>query len=150
MLPEAFRALNHLVRQGLVRHLGVSNFNLKLLKQSVELSETPLLTNQVPYSIPDRKYVKNGVLAFCQENNILLTAYTPVKHRFTAGNKTLQAQAQALGITTYQLSLAWLVNQPRVITIPMSFDPRHQADNLAAADIELSAEDMAQLNQMFA
>jgi diketogulonate reductase-like aldo/keto reductase len=41
--------------------------------------------------------------------------------------------------------LAWLVHQPAVITIPMSFDPQHQADNLAAADIELTESELAQL-----
>ena len=131
------------------RNLGVSNFNLKLLKQAAARSETPLLTDQVPYSLPDRKYVKNGVLEYCQQNDILLTAYTPVKHRFTQGNKALKALAQARGITPYQVSLAWLAMQPRVITIPISFNPQHQADNLAAADIVLSAEEMAQLNDMF-
>jgi len=148
-LAETFRALNQLVREGKVRCLGVSNFNLKLLKQAVALSETPLLTNQVPYSIPDRKYVKNGVLEYCQQNDILLTAYTPVKHRFTQGNQTLKAVAQARGVTTHQISLAWLTTQPRVITIPMSFNPQHQAENFAAADMELSDEDMTQLNGMF-
>ncbi len=148
-LAETFRALNQLVREGRVRYLGVSNFNRKLLQQAAALSETPLLTDQVPYSIPDRKYVQNGVLEYCQQNDILLTAYTPVKHRFTAGNKALKAMAQALGATTYQIALAWLATQPRVITISMSFDPQHQAENLAAADLVLSAEEMAQLNAMF-
>jgi len=148
-LAETFRALNQLVQEGKVRHLGVSNFNLKLLKQAAALSVLPLLTDQVPYSIPDRKYVKNGVLAYCQQNGILLTAYTPVKYRFTEGNKTLKAMAQARGVTSYQIMLAWLAMQPRVITIPMSFNPQHQAENLAAADMVLSAEEMAQLNGMF-
>lgn len=148
-LADTFRALNQLVREGKVRWLGVSNFNLKLLKQAAALSETPLLTNQVPHSIPDRKYAQNGVLAYCQRNDILLTAYTPVKHRFTAGNQTLKAIAQARGASAHQISLAWLAMQPRVITIPMSFNPRHQAENLAAAEMVLSAEEMAQLNGMF-
>lgn len=147
-LVETFRALNQLVREGKVRRLGVSNFNLKLLKQAAALSETALLTNQVPYSIPDRKYVENGVLGYCQQNDILLTAYTPVKHRFTHGDK-LKAIAQARGATTHQIALAWLTTQPRVITIPMSFNPQHQAENLAAADMVLSAEEMAQLNGLF-
>jgi diketogulonate reductase-like aldo/keto reductase len=144
-LEETFRALNQLVRDGKVRHLGVSNFNLKQLKQSVALSETPLLTNQVPYSIPDRSYEKNGVLAFCQQNDVLLTAYTPVKHRNTKSNPALKAIAQARGVTPFQIALAWLTTQPRVITIPMSSNPQHQAENLQAADLVLSAEEMAQL-----
>jgi diketogulonate reductase-like aldo/keto reductase len=144
-LEETFRALNQLVRDGKVRHLGVSNFNLKQLKQSVALSETPLLTNQVPYSIPDRSYEKNGVLTFCQQNDVLLTAYTPVKHRNTKSNPALKTIAQARGVTSFQVALAWLTTQPRVITIPMSSNPQHQAENLQAADLVLSAEEMAQL-----
>ncbi len=136
-LADTFLALNLLVSQGKVRHLGVSNFNLKLLKEAVALSETPLLTDQVSYSLPDRTYEANGVLAYCQENDILLTAYSPVKQKFIAGNRTLRAFAEAHAVTTQQLALAWLVRQPRVITIPMSFNPQHQAENLAAAEISL-------------
>ena len=148
-LEDTFRALNKLVRDGKVRHLGVSNFNLKLLKQSAALSETPLLNNQVPYSIPERTYVENGVLEYCQQNDILLTGYTPVKHRFVKSNKPLLEIAQARGATPYQIALAWLTTQPRVITIPMSFNPQHQADNLAAADIVLTDAEMEQLRSSF-
>ena len=139
----AWRALNQLVANGKVRHLGVSNFNLKLLKSAVSLSETQLLTDQVSYSLPDRTYVENGVLAYCQENNILLTAYSPVKRRFISDNKSLQELASRRGVTPQQIALAWLVQQPHVITIPMSFDPQHQAENLAAADIVLSEAELA-------
>ena len=141
-LAEAFRALNKLVADGKVRHLGVSNFDLKLLEEAAALSETALLTNQVSYSLPDRTYAKNGVLAYCQKKGILLTAYSPVKRRFIAGNKQLKMLAVKRGVTTQQIALAWLVRQPGVITIPMSFDPKHQADNLAAADIDLTESDL--------
>ncbi len=132
-----------------MRHLGVSNFNLKLLQKSAALSETPLLTNQVPYSVPDRTYVENGVLEYCQQNDILLTAYTPVNHRMTNVNQTLQSIARAHGITPQQVSLAWLVAQPRVITIPMSANPQHQAENIQAADIALDETEMELLNRLF-
>jgi diketogulonate reductase-like aldo/keto reductase len=143
-LAQAFKALNHLVVQGKVRHVGVSNFNLELLKRSVEYCETPLFTNQVSYSLPDRTYARNGVLEYCQQNAILLTAYSPVKHRFTRGIK-VKALAKQHGISPEQLALAWLVRQPRLITIPMSFNPQHQAENLAAADIDLSDDELLQL-----
>lgn len=142
-MADTFRALNQLVAEGRVRHLGVSNFNLKLLEESVALSDTPLLTDQVSYSIPDRTSVENCVLAYCQENDILLTAYSPVKRRFISGNHPLQDLARRHGVTSQQIALAWLVRQPRVIAIPMSFDPQHQAENLAAADLVLSEEELA-------
>jgi diketogulonate reductase-like aldo/keto reductase len=143
-LAETFRALNKLVTDGKVRHLGVSNFNIQLLEEAVALSDTKLITDQVSYSLADRTSVKNGVLAYCQENDILLTAYSPVKRRFISGNKPLQALARARGVTSQQIALAWLVNQPRVITIPMSFNPGHQAENLAAADIVLTEAELVQ------
>jgi diketogulonate reductase-like aldo/keto reductase len=143
-LAETFGALNQLVADGKVRYLGVSNFNLNLLEHAVSFSETKLLTNQVSYSIPDRTCVENGVLAYCQAHDILLTAYSPVKRRFIRGNKPLQALAGARGVTPQQFALAWLVDQPRVITIPVSFNPQHQAENLAAADILLTESELAQ------
>src|SRR5215216_129061 len=75
---ETFRALNKLVRDGKVRHLGVSNFKLKLLKDAQRLAETPLITDQIPYRLPDRTYVENGVLEYCQQNDVVVTAYSPV------------------------------------------------------------------------
>lgn len=148
-LEEAFRALNQLVRDRKVRHLGVSNFNLRQLKQAQSLSETPLFTDQVPYRLPDRSYVDNGVLEHCQGNDILLTAYSPVKFRNLPLNKTLQAIAEAHGVTSYQIALAWLVTQPRVITIPMSLDPGHIRENFAAADIELTGEEFKTLSELY-
>jgi diketogulonate reductase-like aldo/keto reductase len=148
-LEDTFKALNQLVREGKVKHVGVSNFNLKDLKKSKALCETPLLTNQVPYSLPQNKYVKNGVVDFCKENDILVTAYRPVKYRNLKVNATLKNIAEAHGATSFQIALAWLTNQPRVITIPMSFDAQHQKENLDAADIQLSPEEMETLNHLY-
>lgn len=144
-LPDTFRALNKLVRDGKVKHLGVSNFNLKLLKQSQELSETPIITNQVPYSLGDRSYVKNGILEYCQKNDILLTAYSPIEEGTLKTNATLEAIAKAHNATTFQIALAWVISQPRIITIPMSANPKHIQENFEAAEIELSKSEIEQL-----
>ena len=144
-LEKTFPALNKLVHDGKVKHLGVSNFNLKLLKQSQGYSETLILTNQVPYSLPDHSYVENGVLEYCQQNDILVTAYSPVKFRSIRVNKTLKEITNAHSATPFQIALAWLVMQPRVITIPMSFDPQHIKENFEAAEILLSADEMNRL-----
>jgi diketogulonate reductase-like aldo/keto reductase len=148
-LEETFRALNQLVQDGKVKHLGVSNFNLKLLKQAQSYAGTPLLTDQVPYRLPDRSYVENGVLAYCQENDILLTAYSPVKFRNLPVNKTVHAVAEAHSATPFQIALAWLVAQPRVITIPMSLKPQHIRENFEAAEIELSKEEFETLSGLY-
>ncbi|MGZ6316242.1 MAG: aldo/keto reductase [Anaerolineales bacterium] len=144
-LPDTFRALNKLVAVGKVRHLGVSNLNLKLLQQARELAATPILTDQVPYSVSDRAYAENGVLEYCQANDILLTAYSPVDEGRLKPSKALTSIARAHGATPHQIALAWLVSQRRVITIPMSQDPVHQRQNLESADIVLTESDLLQL-----
>jgi len=153
-LEDTFRALNQLVRDGKVKHLGVSNFNIKLLKQAQSFSETPILTDQVPYRLPDKSYVENGVLEYCQQNDILLTAYSPVKFRNLPVNKTVRAIADAHGSATsqatpFQIALAWLIAQPRVITIPMSLDPKHIRENFESANIELTEEEFKTLSNLW-
>ena len=147
-LADTFRALNKLVKDGKVLHLGVSNFNLNLLEQSQELTDTPLLTDQVPYSVFDRAYAKNGVLEYCQKNDILLTAYSPLKEGNLRADKTLKSIAGQYSVTSYQIALAWLVSQPHVIAIPMSFDPQHQKANLDAAGVDLTQDEIDQLDPL--
>jgi diketogulonate reductase-like aldo/keto reductase len=143
---EAFRALNKLVRDGKVKHLGVSNFSLKQLKRAQGFSETPIITNQMPYSLQEKTCAENGVLEHCQLNDITVTAYTPVKFRSINTNKTLAQVAEAHSATPYQIALAWLVAQPRVITIPMSYNPQHIKENFDAAEIVLTEKEMFQLS----
>ncbi len=147
-LGETFRALNQLVREGRVRHVGVSNFDVRLLKQAQAESEAPIFTDQVPYNLADRSYVRNGVLDYCQRNDILLTAYSPVKEGRLRTSPVLQTIADAHHATIYQIALAWLTSQPCVITIPMSFNPEHIAENFAATEIELTADEIEQLDQL--
>lgn len=149
-MKETFRALNQLVREGKIRTIGVSNFSLKQLKRAQSLSETPILTNQIAYNIFFRYFAKQGLLEYCQKNDILLTAYMPVKinRRGIRTHPVIQSIARAHGATPFQIALAWLVMQPRVITIPMSFDPQRQKENFEAADIELTEDEMDQLNQL--
>jgi 2,5-diketo-D-gluconate reductase B len=137
-LNETFRAMNQLVHDGQVRQIGVSNFTIKLMKQAQAESEAPIFTNQVPYSLADRSYVQNGVLDYCQENGILLTAYSPVEEGRLRVSPTLQSIADAHSVTPYQIALAWLVSQPRVITIPMSFNPLRLRSNYPTMNSKVS------------
>jgi diketogulonate reductase-like aldo/keto reductase len=147
-LEDTFRGLNKLVRDGKVKHLGVSNFNLNLLQQSQRFAETPIITNQVPYSLSERSYVRNGVLEYCQQNDILLTAYEPVDKGHLHSNKALETVAKAHNATIFQIALAWLIAQPRVVTIPMSFNPQHIRENFESAQIELSQAELKMLNEV--
>lgn len=147
-LEETFRALNELVRQGKVRHLGVSNFNLEQLKRAQALSDTPLATNQVLYNLHNREYVKNGVLEYCQANDMLLTAYSPIDRGHLVNDPALQEIAERVGATPAQVALNWLIRQDGVIALPMSTRKEHLIENLGALDIVLSDEDVRALDDI--
>ncbi|MEZ4591288.1 MAG: aldo/keto reductase [Chloroflexota bacterium] len=147
-LRETFRALNEAVRAGKIRYLGVSSFDLDDMKEAQELSETPIVTNQIPYSLATRSYVKNGVIPYCQANNIVVTAYSPVEEGQLRVQTVLAEIAAAHNATPYQIALAWLVQQPWVITIPMSHNPVHLQQNWDAASITLTPDEMARLENL--
>ncbi len=88
------------------------------------------------------------MLEYCQDNDILFTAYSPVEEGRLRVSPVIKAIANAHDARPYQIALAWLVSQPCVITIPMSFNPEHIAENFAAADIELTKDEIEQLNQL--
>ena len=145
-LDATFRALNDLVDQGKVKHLGVSNFNLEQLKQAQALADTPLATNQVPYHLHLRAYVVNGVLAYCQENNILLTAYSPIGRGNLIDDPTVKQIAENYQASPAQIALYWLIRQPNVIALPMSTNKDHLRENLGALQLELPEEDVEKLD----
>ena len=147
-LEETFTGLNELVGNGKVRHLGVSNFNLAQLIQARGLSATPLVSIQVPYSIQNRTIARNGILAYCQQNNILLTAYTPVEKGRVDQLEKLKAIARRVDASPSQVALSWLVNQPNVITIPKSLNRQHLRENLEAVDLVLGESELALLDQL--
>lgn len=145
---DTFKALNKLVRDGKVKHLGVSNFDVDLLKKSQSLAETPIVTNQVPFSLSDHSYVKNGVLEYCQKNDISITAYEPLNSGNLSATKTLEGIAKAHNATIFQIAMAWVITQPRVIAIPMSFNPQHIKENFDSVKIELTPDEMAALDRI--
>jgi diketogulonate reductase-like aldo/keto reductase len=144
-LHESMRALNRLVTEGKIRHVGVSNFDLALLQEAVELCESPLATNQVHYNVLHREWQENGVLAYCQEKGILVTAYSPVKDGVLK-NGTIKAIAQRHNATPAQVAIQWLIQQPQVITIPKSSNRARQQENWDAATVMLTPTDVQQLD----
>ncbi|MDG2070677.1 MAG: aldo/keto reductase [Pseudomonadales bacterium] len=140
-IADSFRALNHLVNLGKIRHIGVSNFDVPLLEQAVQLCETNLATNQVYYGLRNRKPQENGTLKFCQENNVVLTAYGPLRGGVLT-HQTVVEIADRIAATPSQVALNWLIRQPEVITIPHSSNEQRQKDNLEATNIQLSESDV--------
>ena len=139
-LEESLEAMNELQSDGWVRHIGVSNFSVEETQRAVELSETPILTNQVKYHPYNPQ---EELLEFCLKADVLLTAYTPLAKGEVFDDRQLIEIGNRHGKSPAQVALRWLVQQDHVITIPQSSNPDHLAENINIFDFGLTEAEMA-------
>lgn len=153
-IAETMGAMEKLVNDGLVRHIGVSNFSVEQMKEAqAALSKTRIVSNQVEYSLLDRS-VEQSLLPYCQENNVTLIAYSPLAQgRITDGRgggfKVLDDIAAKLGKTRSQVALNWLLRNESVIVIPKASDKVHVRENSTASGWKLSPENIEKLEAAF-
>jgi diketogulonate reductase-like aldo/keto reductase len=140
-IPELCRAK----REGLTRHIGVSNFPVALLDRAVAASDEPLVTNQVEY----HPYLDQTKLReACRRHGIALTAYCPLGRAGVLDEPVLRAIAERHGKTVSQVVLRWHIQQPGTIAIPKSGTPKHIAENIDIVDFELSEDEMARISAL--
>jgi diketogulonate reductase-like aldo/keto reductase len=150
-LDETFDAFAALKKAGKIKDYGVSNFDLEGMRDAVDCGVPA--TDQVLYNLIKRG-IEFDLLPWCREQHMPLMAYSPLEsagreQAALLGNPGLQAVASAHGVTPAQIALAWVLHQDGVIAIPKAVDPVHLRANRAAADIRLSAEDLAALDRAF-
>ena len=138
-LKETLSALNEVHQRGSARSIGVSNFTVNLIHQAAELSDAPLVTNQVEYHpFLDQQQVLDAL----DEESMALTAYSPLARGRIFKNPTLQGIAGKRGRSIAQVALAWLLAQDQVVAIPKASQREHARDNFGALDLNLSDEDL--------
>jgi 2,5-diketo-D-gluconate reductase B len=139
-LAETLGAMDGLRAQGLVRHIGVSNFPSGLLRQALELA--PILANQVEY----HPYLPQGpVMHECLEHDLLLDAYSPFVHGLVHADPVLAEIGARHGKSPGQVALRWLLDQPNVAAIPKASSHARRAENLDVFDFDLSDEERGQV-----
>ena len=144
-LEETFEALNLAVAEGKTLRVGVSNFDLPLLQEAQRLCATPIATNQVRFNLHARDPEQSGLLRYCQQHRIAVTAYSPLKDG-VLNLPTVQAVARKHGVSPAQVALHWLLRKPWVAAIPMSTNRLHLRQNLDAGRLKLDEEDLSQLD----
>jgi diketogulonate reductase-like aldo/keto reductase len=144
-LKETFRGLNNLLDNGLIKRVGLSNFSVAQMQESMRLCTGPIITNQVHYNLLRRDPESNGVLAFCQQEGIVLTAYSPLKNEVLE-HPVVRRIAAAHDVSPAQIAIQWLVRQPAVITIPKTSDIEHAQENLDALSVKLTDAEVSELN----
>jgi len=156
-LQETMKAMENLVKDGLIRYIGVSNFDVELLEEAMNaLKREEIVANQVEYSLEVRE-VERELIPFCERNGITVTAYTPLgKGRIpaeaasnTPRGKILAEMAQRYGKTPVQIALNWVIWRPNVITIPKAARKEHLEENAGAAGWRLTEEDYKRLSAAY-
>ncbi len=147
-IKEAIAAMDELVAAGKAKQIGVSNFSTTQLKLAQSYTDNKIVTNQVEYNLLDRSCEKE-LLPHCQENDIILTAYSPLAQGKLLKSKVLAAVAARHGKTPAQAALNWLISKKNVIAIPKATSVEHVWENAGAVGWKLAAEDLETIEKEF-
>ena len=148
-MAQTFEALHELQDKGKIRDFGVSNFDLHDLENIPEADQAYLGCNQIFYNLAHRE-VEWAVADWCRQRSVPLMAYSPLDQASALlRSSVLTDIASRHHASNAQIALAWLLHQPNTIVIPKSSNPQRIRENLAALDIELSAEDLDEIDRSF-
>jgi 2,5-diketo-D-gluconate reductase B len=137
-LAAVFTALMKLRDEGRTRAIGVCNFTLPLLRETVERIGAPIACNQIEYHV---LLDQTPVRSYLAGKSIPIVAYAPLAQGRLADNPDLLAIGRKHNATPAQIALKWLLDQDGVAAIPKAQRPASQQSNLDALKLELDDDD---------
>ena len=148
-IAETMSAMEELVREGKLRHVGVSNFDLEQIQQAqAALPKSELSSVQLDYSLVHRD-VEKDILPYCQKEDIALLAYFPLGHGKLVNDPRLDAAASKYRKKASQVALNWLGRQEQVFPIPRASQAAHVSENAEASGWDISDADATELETKF-
>jgi 2,5-diketo-D-gluconate reductase B len=141
-LGETLGALGKVKREGLARHIGVSNFTVALVEEAVRTAREPLVCDQVEYH-PFLDQSK--VIAACRQHGMAVVAYSPIAQGNARNDEILKRIGAAHGKSAAQVSLRFLVQQ-HIAVIPRTSKVERLSENAAIFDFTLSEAEMAEIS----
>lgn len=155
-LLKTWTAMERLVEKGLCRHIGVSNFNISRLQALCDDGRLKPEMNQIEL----HPYLQQpGMLDFCRDQGVHLTAYSPLGSQdrppgLKAANEPVLLEEPVIadigrrhGISPAQVLISWAIHRETVV-IPKSVNPGRMKENLAAAGIALTSEDLLEIGKL--
>lgn len=144
-IAEAFGALAAMQREGLIRHLGVSTVSADQIAEARAIA--PVVCVQNFYNLAHRD--DDTLIDELAAENIAYVPYFPLGGFTPLQSHTLDAVAARRGVSAQTVALSWLLQRsPNVLLIPGTSSVKHLRENVAAADLKLSAEDLEELNAL--
>jgi len=140
-IRETMSAMEQLVREGRIRHIGVSNFDAEQTREAMEaLSKNELVSNQVEYSLANRA-IEFDLLPFCEKEGITIMAYSPLVQGRIPSRLIPVSILERYHLTAAQAALNWVTFRENVVAIPKSAKKEHTEENAASVSVRLSEAD---------
>ena len=150
LLDETLDALDELVRLEKISLWGVSHFGLRDLQELVQVRDgVHVQIDQVPYNLA-RRGIESGLGPWCRRLGIPLMACSPIEQGRLLTQPAVHSVAQRHGATPAQVALAWVIGHEGVMTIPRAASVEHVQENHGALRLELTREDLIELDGAFA
>jgi aryl-alcohol dehydrogenase-like predicted oxidoreductase len=150
-LTDSIGELLKLKSEGKIQHIGLSNVDVEQIQ--LALSITSIMSVQNRCNLFNRKSFKNGVIEFCENNNISFIAHSPVgghfEHKHITNHVLLKKLSKKYHASTYQVMISWLLHKsPAILPIPGASKVGSITDSLQAIDINLNKEDVQLLEEI--
>lgn len=141
-LAESIGALAELKNEGKIRHVGVSNVTEEQFRVANQI--VPVVSVQNRYNVTDRG--SQALVDLCEQEDVVFLPWAPIQQ--TGRQAAVAVAAERRGVTERQIVLAWLLaSSPAMLPIPGTGSPGHAEENIAAASIELSGDEMEAISK---
>lgn len=146
-IKETMRALDSLVEEGLIKNIGVSNFNVEELREAQSYAKNKIVAAQLHLNLKYREAERRGVLSYCQENDIIFIAWRPLQKGMLLGKgeNILSEIAKKYGKSESQIAINWLISLKNVVTLSKTRSVNHLQENLEAVNFSMEEEDVKRL-----
>lgn len=144
---DIYREIDRLVKFGKLKYIGVSNVNLEQLKQINSIVKIDFFEGI--YNLDCKYYENKGLIDYCKENDILFTAYQPLRRNKIAQKNYffLKYLAEKYNKTQNQIMINWIVKEKDIIPLIKSTNKDRIKENFEALDFNMEKEDYNQLNE---
>jgi len=142
---QSFEFLQQAQQEGLIKHIGLSEVDVDMIKKAQEFFEVASVQNV--YSVDNRKW--EHVLQYCKAHNIAFIPWFPLNAGNVASQDKLKQIAEKYDATVHQVALNWLLNHSdNILLIPGTSSIAHLEENMESVSLELSEEDIRELNSI--
>lgn len=145
-LIETYKEMNRMIERGKAKSLGLSNSNLKQLKEINE--QYPISIYEGVYNLECKLNENIGIIDYCKNNNIVFCAYQPLRRNRTANRNypLLVELSKKYNKTQNQIILNWIIREKKINVLIKTTNNKRINENINSLNFEMDIEDYKKLN----